>query len=345
MRRFAPLLALLAAVPSAVADDEPVATVDLAWRAGPSPSLDRPGGAVAVASSGALYVLGGVGEAATAVEKFVPSADGGTWSDEPAMPTGRESAVVAEVGGDLYVIGGTRPSHGGQDDHATAQIANVERYRTKERRWETLPSLHVARDVASVAVFEGRIFVVGGFLDKESIDSTEVFDPEHADQGWTLLPSKMPVPVRSAAYATVGGKLFVIGGCSGYGREPCRQRRVQVYDLASDAWAVLDESNWMPTGRHFSGQGAVAIGSRIVVFGGATDFSKTIYARVEILDTATGTWSVGTPMPTGRKSTACALLGDVLYVVGGHSTTPAPGRPPRGGRVVELVDLSKLRGS
>jgi N-acetylneuraminic acid mutarotase len=77
---------------------------------------------------------------------------------------------------------------------------------------------------------------------------------------------------------------------------------------------------------------AAAIGHRIYITGGGTDEEPpegNIYratGRLDILDTATGTWMSGAPAPTKRYSHASAALGGKLYVVGGHSQNYEPGR-------------------
>jgi len=77
---------------------------------------------------------------------------------------------------------------------------------------------------------------------------------------------------------------------------------------------------------------AAVLGSRIYVTGGGTDEERSegnIYratARLDILDTKTGTWTTGASAPTKRYSHASAALGGKIYVVGGHSQNYEPGR-------------------
>ena len=71
----------------------------------------------------------------------------------------------------------------------------------------------------------------------------------------------------------------------------------------------------MPTARQgpFSG----AIGSKIYVVGGLTDTSAVNVN--EIYDTSANTWSTGAPMPTARWLAASAVVGNILYTIGGRS--------------------------
>jgi N-acetylneuraminic acid mutarotase len=77
---------------------------------------------------------------------------------------------------------------------------------------------------------------------------------------------------------------------------------------------------------------AVAIGSRIYVMGGTTDAEPTrenIYrltANVDVLDTATGTWTAAAASPSKRFSAAAAVVNGKIYHLGGHSQGYEPGR-------------------
>ena len=61
------------------------------------------------------------------------------------------------------------------------------------------------------------------------------------------------------------------------------------------------------------------MGERIVIFGGASDFSKKVFGNVDLFDPATRSWKELPPLPTPRKSSASAIVGDGLYVIGGHT--------------------------
>ena len=62
---------------------------------------------------------------------------------------------------------------------------------------------------------DGKIYVIGGWQPRENIngqnsDTVEVFD----GQDWSFVSwSGSYDPVRSPAYATAGGKIYLFGGC------------------------------------------------------------------------------------------------------------------------------------
>src|SRR6266850_3044232 len=82
----------------------------------------------------------------------------------------------------------------------------------------------------------------------------------------------------------------------------------------------------MPTPRQSFA--VAASGTRIYVIGGELAGMGTPgreSALVEVFDTVTETWRAsGSPMPTSRKSSAAAAVGDAIYVIGGASLA-APG--------------------
>ena len=42
---------------------------------------------------------------------------------------------------------------------------------------------------------------------------------------------------------------------------------------------------------------------------------------VEVLDTVSGTWSTAAPLPTPHYHYECAVVGSLLYVVGGYDAS------------------------
>ena len=52
-------------------------------------------------------------------------------------------------------------------------------------RWEEVVSMNHRRAGASAAVYNGRIYVVGGFDDVQPLADCEVYDP--IEQAWTVI--------------------------------------------------------------------------------------------------------------------------------------------------------------
>lgn len=63
-----------------------------------------------------------------------------------------------------------------------------------------------------MAVFNGKLYVVGGSDGTHSLSSTEIFDSE--TQTWMVGPS-MTTPRANVGVAVVGDRLYAVGGFSG----------------------------------------------------------------------------------------------------------------------------------
>lgn len=297
----------------------------LQWETRAAPGLRRTGGVVAAAVNDKIYIFGGNGpEAGTGTEIYDPATD--TWSRGANMPTRRESPCAAVVDGKIYVIGGTDPEVS-QGDYHKGQLTKVEMYDPATNTWTTKASMNLKRDVAAVGVIDGKIYMLGGMygelelLHPQNRDTVEVYDPQLNQ--WTLLPSRMPTPMRAMSYATIGARIFLFGGCAG-SESPCTRTDVTAYDTTTDTWRTY--ATPMPVGRHFSGQGAVTIGEQALVFGGSTDFSRQVFGNVQRFDPATQTWEELTPMKTPRKSSASVVVNGYLYIIGGHTNDTTHGR-------------------
>ncbi|MBI4237034.1 MAG: hypothetical protein HY696_01285 [Deltaproteobacteria bacterium] len=282
-------------------------------------------GMTMAAYNGKLYLFGG-SSAAAGTKTQIYDIAGDSWSQGTAMPRYRESAVAVELNGSLYVIGGTDPDTCG-GDYRCGQLTEVDIYNPATNAWTTAGALNEKRDVAGAVVYDDKIYVVGGMhsasgdVQVSNRDSIEVYDP--ATNLWTVLERNIPYPIRSAATTLVDDRIYVIGGCSEHDADltaleadnTCQQTVVQFYDIGDGIWDIADDN--MPTGRHFSGQHVVATSDWILVYGGATDLSATIFADVEAFNLTTNTWASATALQAPRKSSASAVYDGFLYVTGG----------------------------
>ncbi len=110
--------------------------------------------------------------------------------------------------------------------------------------------------------------------------------------------------------ASVGGKIYAIGGMTG----PLGQRLNlnEVYDAQANEWTYLAP---MPTAR--SSAGAIAVGTQIYVIGGFPETGVT--TAVEVFDTQKNEWHTGlAPLPTKRFDMGIATIGGTIYLMGGY---------------------------
>ena len=189
--------------------------------------------AALAAVNGKIYVFGGfVAPATNAIPlgaawepiadayEFNPATD--SWKPLAPLPGKRGSAIAAEVGGKIYVIGGATTMEGSKDPFFTAfgparVLGTNEVYDPATNKWESRNPMSVPRNHAFSGVVNGKIYVIGGrtghafILSATNTDVVEEYDP--VSNMWSMPKERMPT-ARS-------------GGASGTRRAPdlCGRRR------------------------------------------------------------------------------------------------------------------------
>lgn len=184
--------------------------------------------------------------------------------------------------------------------------------------WIKKSSMNRARSHAAVAVHRGKIYVFGGGgADFQSLNSTEVYDPQR--DVWSR-GKEMPT-IRSGAVAAVfDDRIYVIGG--GVKRPDGRFeffKIVESYDPERDTWDKGPEM-LMPHDYPVS----VVMNGAIYVLGGhhpeATKggpMTDPGFSFCEVFDPALGVWREIAPMPTARFAAAAVVLNNRILVLGG----------------------------
>ncbi len=138
---------------------------------------------------------------------------------------------------------------------------------------------------------------------------------------WSTI-TPMDIARSHGAVVTFNNKIYVFGGG---GPNFLSLNSCVCYDPASDSWSNLKD---MPTKR--SGTAAFLVNNKIYIIGGGYkkpngnfEFLKT----VEIYDPETDTWSTGPDMLQPHDYPAAALLGDDMYIIGGHHPEACLGGP------------------
>lgn len=164
--------------------------------------------------------------------------------------------------------------------------------------------MHQGRN-GRVAVVNGKIYVIGGFLSLSppmfipefaSVGTNEEYDP--GTNNWTAKKS-MPTPREGFGIAAYNNKIYCIGGVSGVN---------EVYDPATDTWETKKP---MPTAR--SNLQANVVNGKIYLIGG---YNTTIN---EVYDPATDSWATKTKLPIGVGDYASAVVDNKIFVIGGVS--------------------------
>lgn len=165
-------------------------------------------------------------------EVYLP--DRNVWCSIASMMEGRSCCASAVVGGKLYVIGG----YG-----ARTMLQSVEVYDPVEDSWMQGASMPRLWFLAGCAAIGSKIYVIGS--DMHAMDGQElaVFDTKL--DAWTIVGS---IPFNElvtgskcslwgCAVASIGDKLYVLGGASSY--DGGGLNSALVYDPATEQWATM----------------------------------------------------------------------------------------------------------
>jgi len=116
-----------------------------------------------------------------------------------------------------------------------------------------------ARDHHAAAALNGRLFAIGGRLNRQysqNLGVAEEYDP--VTDRWAR-KADLPTPRSGITAAVVKDRIYVFGGEAPSGTF----RENEAYHPASNSWEALAS---MPTARH--GLGSVAVDGRIYVISG-----------------------------------------------------------------------------
>ncbi|MBK9233417.1 MAG: hypothetical protein IPO15_21880 [Anaerolineae bacterium] len=141
---------------------------------------------------------------------------------------------------------------------------------------------------------------------------------------WTARTA-LPQLLDSAAAASVGDWLFVIGGRDAQGNSLAAVRRARINaDGSIGAWQTL--VNALPKGLY--GHSATVSNHRIYVIGGYASgaYERAVYvASVNPTDGSLGAWQATAALPVGqeRMTHAAVATGEHIYVLGGYRVSAA----------------------
>jgi len=230
----------------------------------------------------------------------------GTWEQRAQMLEANSEFAVAEVNGEIYILGGYPASRITQ---TTVQI-----YNTKNDSWRLGPELPEPNNHGAAAVVDGIIYLIGGQTEATSnpdsagfLNSVYALDPA---VGTWVAKSPMPTSRGGHVATVVDGKIYVAGG------RPPRGADFSAYDPATDSWEILPD--FPSQSNHMA---AATINGKVYVAGGRLggNFSSGIIDGLAIYDPLTRIWSQGVPMPRPRSGNNGILAFGCFHVWGGES--------------------------
>jgi N-acetylneuraminic acid mutarotase len=233
------------------------------------------------------------------------SATPNNWSTGTDMPTPRSEAAYASLGTKIYVIGGA-----GNTSPGNKKI--VEAYDPSSKTWTTdIAPLPVALNHPAADSYNGKIYVVGGYLD-DRVPTNKLFIYDPVENTWNEGAS-MPT-VRAALTAKfINGILYAVGGANSNFK---KLNTNEAYDPSTNTWSTKAP---MPTARnHLS---SAVVDDKLYAIGGRTSGPSGNLNTNEAYDPSTNTWSTKAPMPTARGGLASAVVNGNIYSFGGEAPT------------------------
>lgn len=285
---------------------------------GPMPAPRFALGAATLVVNGRTQVFAVAGASGSSllnsVEAYDPALN--TWTTVAPLPTAREGAGVVALNGRLYVVGGNVA--GG------SQSGIVEAFDPATGIWSTaLPPLVTPRAHFSLVAAGGKLYAIGGDTAAGAATaSVEVLDPSQASPAWTAAAA-MPTGRRfTVAGALNNGATIVVAG--GQQVNGPALDRVEILNVDANTWS-RGPSMLAPS---IAPAGAV-ISNALFVFGGTNNGPLVLS---ELYRPASGTppnelpeiWAGLSGLPTPRSQAAAAVVGDVIYVIGGQGSGPNP---------------------
>src|SRR6185503_2331895 len=133
--------------------------------------------------------------------------------------------------------------------------------------WSERQALLEARQEFPAVLLDGKIYTAGGMMNSTATAVNRFESYDIRSNRWQRLRD-LPLPVHHTAMATVGGRIYVLGGATGTSTP---SDRVFAYDPETDTWnekARLPRAAWAAA--------AVTYQGRIYLFSGtaASNFSS-----------------------------------------------------------------------
>lgn len=149
------------------------------------------------------------------------------WKAKTPFNDARSKASLAELGGQLYYIGGWSLSSGCVD--------TVEYYLPEIDEWDYCASLNTSRCKSASVTAKGHIYVIGGetSLGGTPLSSVEKYDPE-ADS-WSYVASMKEARSNPGCVYWLD-KIYVVGGNDASGAQT---RSCEVYCPITDKWCTI----------------------------------------------------------------------------------------------------------
>jgi N-acetylneuraminic acid mutarotase len=189
---------------------------------------------------------------------------------------------------------------------SSAAAAPTDRSNASNESWRILADMQSGRGNPGVVAAGDKIYVIGGFFSPGFgyPNSWEVYD--QVANNWERYFG-LPVTRTNLMAASVGSKIYAIGGF-----------REDAGVIGSNHELYPPSQTWITRTSMItpvSGAGVAVITETIYIIGGFDGVQNL--PDVQIFDPGSNSWSVGTPLPTGRAELGAAVLNGQIFAIGG----------------------------
>ncbi len=174
--------------------------------------------------------------------------------------------------------------------------------------WTTAAPLPEVREGAAGGVVNGLIYVLKGYSFGDTGD-VRIYNP--TTNAWSNGNPSNNTGSEFYQGAVVNGLIYVIGGRPTF----LIGSQVNIYNPATNSWSL-----GAPMPIESAGHATAVVNGKIYVIGGRTGdapFAGGVLNTLQIYDPARNSWTLGPPLPTARSDLAAAVIGGIVYVIGG----------------------------
>jgi len=185
---------------------------------------------------------------------------------------------------------------------------NVHAYDVTSATWRKMASLPTPRIHAKAVFLDGNVYVIGGFNQRGTLSTVDVYCPEKDE--WIANQSRMKNARHTFGVCTWLGKIFVFGGCN---NEFEAMKNCEVYDPETREWTSIE-----PLDKETMGASSVVVNGQILVLGGQNSHAPTAVSNaVRTYDPRNDSWSTGTEMLHSRSDFGCVALPHSVFAFAG----------------------------
>lgn len=265
-----------------------------------------------------LWVMGGFLSSSLNVTKRVDIYDPKTdhWRLGPDLPDAETHLGVANVGGDILLLGGF---NGNVLTRTTT--AGVWRWSASSAAWTAGPDLPTPRAAVAAALLGTQMHAAGGLAQDGNTDSGDHVVWDLAGPSAWVSAAPMPNPRNHGGGAASSGLLFAVAGRHGWDEIAGHDSELDAFDPKTDSWATRAP---IPIARSEIGAATVTMeDGRVLVVGGSIA-GKHPSGDVLVYDPSRDLWSALPSLPEPRKGVVAARVGEKIIVTTGSPTSTDP---------------------